>query len=245
MDRSRLVQLAPQYYMIPICDYLSKSDALVSSSELLTLDGMINVPTFHAALSDLVKQQLLFVIWDDFGPNIYVKTDKFDEKCEELQRQLGTPFYKWSILTDRDMWLNSALANLNKVLGAENIDQRDFENPEAEWEPLPVERSNEKLQAATRKLDETIEAIEADNGYNANYPEEKALVVDSLKVASEKINKDNHIAFAYIRRMILEPLGTVIVRFGRGTLGLLAQATRAAFLDWLKEITSQLLHLLH
>ena len=99
-----------------------------------------------------------------------------------------------------------------------------------------------KLKKVTDELEKTIEAAEADNGYAANLPEEKAFVVENLKNAVEKLKTDNSISYAYLKRKVIDTLDILIHRFGPASLGLVAQAARAALFDWLKEIGGKALH---
>jgi hypothetical protein len=96
------------------------------------------------------------------------------------------------------------MQSVNKALKEQDIKPEEFTKPDAEWEPLPVERTSSKLQKATEELERTIEAAEADNGYAANLPEEKAFVVENLKNAVEKLKTKDSISYGYLKRKAIE-----------------------------------------
>jgi hypothetical protein len=74
-----------------------------------------------------------------------------------------------------------------------------------------------------------------DNGYGSQFPDEKEYVVENLSAVKEKFAKDASISFAYIRKRALEPLGTLIERFGKASIGILAEAAKAVLKDWLQK----------
>jgi hypothetical protein len=67
-------------------------------------------------------------------------------------------------------------------------------------------------------------------------------VVDSLKAANTKLKTDDAISFAYLKRKAIDALDILIRRFGTASVGLVAQAARAAIFDWLKSIGGNILH---
>jgi hypothetical protein len=242
VERNRLVELAPQYYQIGICAVFAKGSKIASSNTLWSDINANHSPTFWHTLNLLVENNLVEVIKDDFGPPLYRKTDKFDAKWKEIKDRPDTPAFRYNLDPKGDVWLTQAIQSVNKALKDQDVKPEDFSKPDAEWEPLPVERSNPKLQKATAQLEKTIEAAEADNGYAANVPEERKLVVENLKDTVEKLKNDDTISYAYLKRQAIDALDMVIRRFGSASLGLAAQAARAALFDWLKEIGKKALH---
>jgi hypothetical protein len=244
MDRSRLIELAPQYYKIAICNFMLTSAPNIASSNTLwdSLPRNTNAPVFWRVLRELVDSKILDAIPDDFGPTLYRVTPNLRPTFETMQKVEGTPAHRWSMDPQRMVWLAAALQRVNSALEEQKIKNEDFQKPDAEWEPLPIERSDPKLQKVTAELDKTIEAVEADNGYSATYPEEKAFVADSLKAATEKLKRDNSISYAYLKRKAIDALDILIRRFGPASVGLIAQAARAALFDWLKSAGGKLLH---
>jgi hypothetical protein len=251
VERNRLLELAPQYYICAICSYFGRPDNRVASTTTLwnqagysegRAGGMKNSPLFWYTLNKLATDGFLDALTDDFGPTIYTRKDEFAAKWAELRKQPGTVYFKWDIDPAGPTWLANALDAVNKALGEQKIVQEDFQKPDAEWEPIPVDRGNPKLQAATEALQKTIEAVEQDNGYNATLPQEKSFVVDSLKEVEQKLQKSDEISFAYLKRKAIDALDILIRRFGTASVGLAASAARAAIFDWIKEAGGKFLH---
>ncbi len=241
MERDRLVKLAPRYYEIAVCNFFAGT----SHGSRQTLGGIGSIEFWaplDAALRGLQEKKMLEAIPDDFGPTIFVRTDSFKDQWEEMKKDKTSPCYRYALDPQRDIWLKTALAAVNKAYKEEKIEDKDFLKPDAEWEPIPVDRADPKLQHVTRALEKTIEEVQQDNGYNATLPEEKAFVVDSLKAATEKLKRDDVVSFAYLKRKAIDVLDVIIHRFGTASVGLTAQAARAAIFDWLKSIGGQILH---
>jgi hypothetical protein len=248
MDRRRLIELAPHYYIIAICDYFNTSSHAASIDAVERGIGLAHgfvpakIALFHYALRYLVEKKLLDEFLDDFGPTIYRPTPEFFKEWPTLKSTRDTPYHRYAMDLDSEAWIRSAINELNRALNEHKITEADFKRPDLEWEPLPVERDNSKLQKATKKLDETIAAIDADNGYNATLPEEKSYVVENLKEAANKLKKEDTISYAYLKREVIDVLDIVIRRFGQAAVGLTAQGAKDAILAWLKEIGMDLLH---
>jgi len=243
MDRKRLIELAPQYYIIAIYNYFIKEEVFSASTDEIwyKIRGS-NRPVFKNALRFLVANKMLDEFVDDFGPTVYQRTPGYSKAFELLSKTPKTPYYNYSLDSDGAAWIRSAMDKLDTALMNEPIEDVDFQNPDLEWEPLPVERDNPKLQIATKKLDEAIAAIDADNGYNATLPEEKAYVAENLKDAANKLKREDTISYAYLKQKVIDPLGSVIRRFGKAAVGLAAKVAKDAILEWLKEIGLNILH---
>jgi hypothetical protein len=244
MERSRLIEIAPSYYEIAICNFFDDGrNEVASANTVWGTTGVKNTAVFWHVLGILVAKKMLNVILDDFGPPIYTRGDRFNSEWEALKKQEGTPYYKFGLDPQRASWIASAIEAVNKALQEQKIKPDDFKNPNAEWEPLPVERSDANLQKVTLQLDKTVAAVDADNGYNATLPEEKAFVVESLKEASDKLKgKVDSVTYGYVKRKIIDVLDILIQRFGKAAVGLAAQAAKAAVFDWLKGIGGKVLH---
>jgi hypothetical protein len=188
---------------------------------------------------------MIEAIPDDFGPTLYRRTDRLAPLWEEQKKVANSPAYKFGLDPNRMVWLTSALDAVNKACAEAKLVDADFKNPEAEWEPIPIDRASPKFERVVETIDKTIEAVEQDNGYNGTMPEEKAFVVDSLKAVAGKLKNQDVISYAYLKRTAIDTLDILIRRFGGASVGLIAQATRAAIFDWLKDIGAAILHMLH
>lgn len=112
------------------------------------------------------------------------------------------------------------MTSVNKALQEQKIIAEDFVKPDAEWEPLPLDRTNPKLQKATKELDQTIQGVEGDNGYSATLPDERAFVLESVKEASNRLKKEDAISHAYIKRKVIDVLDILIRRYVTAALAL-------------------------
>jgi hypothetical protein len=222
IERDRLIELAPQYYQLAFCVFFAKpSNTIASSNTIWSETASGHSPTFWHTLKVLVDRGTLEVMPDDFGPSLYTRTDAFSSNWAEIKKQPGSPAFKYNLDPNGQTWLGSAMISVNSALKEQDIKSEDFTKPDAEWQPLPLERTNSKLQKATAELEKTIEAAEADNGYAANLPEEKAFVVENLKNAVEKMKTDDSVSYAYLKRKAIDALDIIILRFGSASLGLL------------------------
>jgi hypothetical protein len=241
MERDRLIALAPQYYTIAICAFFDRTD-VASSNTVWNNARLENGPVFWRTLEMLVEMQMLTAVKDDFGPPIYKRAPNFEKEWNKLKETPDTPYSRYALDPQSALWIIAALENVHEALKKQKIKEEDLKKPDAEWEPLPIERQDPKLQKATKELDQTIAAVEADNGYSATLPEERAFVVENLKEATERLKKEDAISYAYLKRKVIDVLDVLIRRFGKAAVGLTAQAARAALFDWLKELGGKMLH---
>lgn len=115
-------------------------------------------------------------------------------------------------------------------------DEDDYLEPSREWEPIALDRENQKLQTAISRLDDTISDVRASNGYASEYQEERNYVVDSLSSAVRRLKGEATVSISYLREFAFRPLGILIRRFGKSALGILGTAAKDAIVDWLKDI---------
>ena len=113
--------------------------------------------------------------------------EKFDDAWERAEQDGTLPFAKYQLVNSSKEWLHRALGNINLEYTQLGLKEPDFETASHEWEPLPLDRADQNLQAVTSQLDETISQIHADNGYAATLPGERDMVVDSLSGAAERL----------------------------------------------------------
>lgn len=103
-----------------------------------------------------------------------------------------------------------------------------------EWEPIPLDRDDPKLQEATEKLDEAIKTIEGDNGYAANLPGEREYVLSHLKSFAQMLKTKAEVYGRQIKTDAIDPLTRVAKRFGTAMVGVAATSAKEALIEWLK-----------
>ncbi|MDE1987720.1 MAG: hypothetical protein KGJ28_14375 [Alphaproteobacteria bacterium] len=256
MNKSQFVERAPLYYALAVAlTFMRRGQSKALSLGIVCADYTIpdeddpeegyclldKQAMLMRAIDWLVEREIVIRIEDDFGDTVYEQSymgvQTFEAACQEPE----LPFGKYYRVEDGGAWLRSALVNINRKYIELGITPEDFVTPDAEWEPLPLDRQDPLLQRAVDKLDETVEQVRSDNGYNAIVPEERNFVVQSLTVASETLKKADSTSVPFIRQYVLEPLKLVIRRFGPAALGVIATAAKDAVIEWLKSHGIELL----
>lgn len=249
MDRARFIEIAPYYYALAIASFFREFMTEATATKIAIRarfwddnsqesdpdnveNHLGNDVLFDAGIAILVAKEMVSIIGDDFGPDIYERTDAFDAGWQSFASDKELPFYKFSV--GRRPWLENALSSVNIRYAQLEIKREDFEQPNKEWEPLPLDRRDTKLQAVTEQLEDTIEQVRADNGYAATSPGERDVVVESLSDVASKLKKDTSTTWGYLQRNAFEPLKLVLRRFKGGAVAVTAVATRAAFEAWIK-----------
>lgn len=250
MDKKRFIEMAPLYYAQAIMSALRQSNGMA-----LSLQGIVNKYTIadeddpsdpfvllgqrlimDRALSWLRQNDMVIFIDDDFGLPLLEAGSIWGTDKAKIFDDPNLPFYKYNRTADGDLWLQSALSNINTQYYQLGITAEDFENPDAEWAPLPLDRTTDvTLQKTIDALDATLKQVREDNGYAAAVPEERNYVVESLTTATKVLKNEATTSVPFIRRYVLEPLVLVGRRFGKAALGVLSDAAKEAVKDFLKE----------
>jgi hypothetical protein len=252
VDKARYVQIAPAYYALAIAHFLGRNYARpASESDIVNFytvrddddpDGnsfLCHRSLLAAGLRFLVENSLMDTIKDDFGPTLYRQSSLYDNRLRELKKDERLPFYKLGLIDEPLSWIYAALASVNSNYELLDISTEDFKNPpdaDADWAPIPLDRDDTNLKGAIAAIDETIEQVRADNGYNANVPEERAYVLDSLSTLSKRLKEAATVSYPYIERYGIEPLKLLIRRFSGAAIGIAAEASRDAVVTWLKNL---------
>jgi hypothetical protein len=252
MERGDFVAEAPKYYATAIAALISRggvtetSEASVEDQFYRHWPGLygatqyFRLPVLKSALSFLAGAGLLVEESDPFGPSLYNRSEDFDARWEELIRQPNTPFNRYG-RNNNQSWLLGAIIGVNRTYDELKIDQNDFNEPDREWAPLPIDRGEPAAQKVAEALDRTIELARTDNGYSANLPEERAFVLERLNSVLTKFKEGTSVSWAFVKRNALEPLAVLTRRFADAALGISATAAREALTEWLKSHGQELL----
>ena len=118
-----------------------------------------------------------------------------------------------------------------KLLRADAAEQKKPEH-EDEWAPLPLERNHPAYEPAVANLERVIDAVEGDNGFAAIEPENREIVVSSLRAGLDLIK--NHIPDRkVVHSLVLGPLNWLKTRFAEAAIGELAKQAVVWLLKWL------------
>ena len=249
MDKQEYVEKAPIYYALGIAVALLANNNKGAKS-LADLDQIVEPSTYRyflkapvvdQALKILVEADVVEVIPDDFGPTIYRPTPEL--KSWTAQTNLG-PFRKFAEVNSWT-WLRSAIRSVNGSYDQLKITPEDFESAvvDSQWEPIPLDRNDEKLQEATKALDNAIQAIEGDNGYAVKVHAEREYVLSRLKSIRATLKEKAQVVWPELRANAIDPLARVIRRFGPAAVGVAAVAARNAIVEWLKANWSKFIDL--
>ena len=164
------------------------------------------------------EARLVEPLIDEFGPAIYLKrTGDWAHYQNLLEGLEYAPLFR-KLEKAGYGWLKQAL---QKILTERAKEAKVEQATKDQWEPIAVDRSNESVKKVISALDETIEAVRADNGYSASQPEERRLVLDALRAAGLRLKEDTQISLTYLNEIALKPLVVVVKRFGKAAVGTL------------------------
>ncbi|MGJ5024667.1 hypothetical protein [Bradyrhizobium oligotrophicum] len=242
MDKNSFIEKAPPYYALGLALALLSQDS-DQTVTLSTLEHATGHPEalfrYHglvrAGMRILVQAGVAEIIAEDFGPRLYRRTgDLTAEWIYEGGGQQIPLFRRYAQIRNLG-WLNQAIVDVNENFKSLGVSSSDFDAPAVSlWQPLPLDRTDEALVAATERVDEAIRSIEGDNGYAAHAPGERDYVVQSLKTFSATLKENAQITGMQIKTFALEPLAVVMRRFAGAGLEMAAGAAKDAIVAWLK-----------
>jgi hypothetical protein len=248
MDKSDLIRLAPAYYELAVLLELQGKTGYMPEFALR------RAYTYHPgeaadpedascyiehnallklAIKNLVEQGAIEALLDPFGPSQYREGPKLDQYMLIAREDPAHPLFKGEASGDAQRWLRIALENLNTACNRLDVTESDWNNPEHEWEPIPIDRSDNKLQEADRLLDETIAEVEKNNGYAVQHPQERNFVLENLRLLSRTLKTATETSAAYVRTHGLDVLKKLAIRFAGAVMEKLADGTAHALMRWL------------
>jgi hypothetical protein len=245
MDKADFIKLAPAYYELAVLlvawerDGYFDEDAIADTYPSYDGDGHVDgtmlIPGWLVtnAIKKMVELRVLEVIPDDFGPTLYKRGRGIKEAIEEMEGDSNSPFYKSSLAPNRKDWLRSALSGVSSAYFRLGMKDGDFETPDKEWAPIPLERSDEELGKAITGVDDTIKVVSESNGYAATLPEERNYVLDNLKLLSDKLKTAASVSVGFVKRHGLEVLEKLQARFRDDMIAEVSKRAVAALIGWL------------
>ncbi|MGJ5177985.1 hypothetical protein ACQR16_27025 [Bradyrhizobium oligotrophicum] len=195
MDKPSFIKRGPEYYALALAlGVMQLRNSLFTLNQLqfaLTREDegfrqSFNWPALvNAGMRVLIEADVIEMTREDFGPHLY--------RCKPLLtwewifegEGRKIPIFARYAEVQNLSWLAEALVDVDHEYSRLALTSDDFEEPVPSlWEPLPLDRSDENLREVTKKVDEAVSQIAADNGYAANMPGERDYVVQSLRAFS-------------------------------------------------------------
>lgn len=241
MEKKAFVEISPAYYALAIAAYLRREAAVAAENQIQSFYEhgshtlLLHRPIFAAAIEWLSNKGMVHVSHDPFGPSIYSATGTMEATWRELIKDSNLPFYKYGHVRDGRAWIESALLKLNETFEQLSISESDFENPDADWEPLPLDQNDPQLKEVISSVEATLQKVLADNGYNVTFPEERNYVVDGLRTALRTLTTASSTSGPYIQKYLLEPLAVLMRRFKDAALSVAASATKDLIVEYCKK----------
>ena len=241
MDKADFIKLAPAYYELAVLLAVWEAQRHLSEESIRreyalgtddhdpepeTLLGSYRL--LKNAIAALAARNVIAVLEDPFGPTLYERAEGINQHIEDLLADKTSPFYKASRAPNRTLWVLNALSQMNRIYNELAVTEAELENPDAEWEPIPLDRDSPTVATAIEAVDETIKHVEQSNGYANEHPQERIYVLDNLKMLSNTLKTAKETSAAYLKAHGLNVLRKVIIRFGQAVIGKLADAAALA-----------------
>ena len=248
MDKAEFISKAPQYYALAIISHLLQELTATTKTDIVNSFAQPHEDDpdeiyyrvsegrmLDLAIRLLVDRRLVTLELDDFAPPLIVPAEEFRTEWELLYSDAGSLYWKYErVGRTKNVWLREALDNIVREERRLNITDSDFDKPEREWEPIPLDRGSPELAKVVETLEETVKLARNDNGYSIHAPGEQAVVIDGLTSLAARLKEADTIPAIYIRTGI-EHLGRLIRRFGKAGLGIAATLAWEATKDWIKK----------
>lgn len=186
-----------------------------------------NQVLLDAAIMQLIELEAIVPNTDPYGPVMYEILEPHI-LSELAHTYSNSPFYKANRYGIS--WIEKALKSINSGVVNENVDP-NFEISVEDWHPLPIDRGDEKYTQAIEATEEAIKAIEQDNGYAANEPDERNAILATSKGTLEAI-KEGKPTKEQVESGLLKSLKQVVKRFGDASVGIIAKKTIEAIWAW-------------
>jgi hypothetical protein len=254
MDKADFVRLAPYYYAMAVMSVLRKRgdpfpDYKIRSVYLIDMDNDPEPRTlldrgviWERAVSWLIQNGLIKVQHDPFGPPVFSRTTDASLIWDGILKDPQLPFYNFEASGQSDDWLVPALHALENTYVNLEMEPEDFESPEREWEPVPLDLEEVETQEALEQLEAVTKDVREDNGYAVTHPQERDFVLEGLDSTVKKF-KEGSVSARYVR-VALERLSLLGKRFAGSAKELSITAAKTALMEFAKKHFGDLLNYL-
>lgn len=245
MDKAEFVEKAPPYYALAIAVVLRRQDNPRTEHQLKSeypdhSDGAPEPESlldrwvlWDGAVAWLLARNMIKIRHDPFGPPIFSKGPQFEENWEVLENHDSFPFSSYAAAAHSGEWLMSALYAVNNTYANLEMEPGDFENPDAQWEPVKIDLTEPTVKEAISSLERIIEDVRSDNGYSATLPQERDFVLEGLQGTLDKF-KSSSVSAGYIRTAI-ERLGILQRRFASTIKEAAISGAKLALIEFAKK----------
>jgi hypothetical protein len=245
MDKAEFVARSPTYYALAIVDALNRAPGSLSEYKVKQSFPYPDEQTgeegslidrwliWDRAVAWLLERDMIKIKRDPFGPPIFSKSPSFQATWDQLVEDEDLPFSSFAASGEALNWLISALHSVENHFVNLEMKPEDFENPNAEWEPIQLEADDPAVAKTISSLEEVIEQVRADNGYNAAHPQERDYVLEGLQGTLTKF-KALSVSAAYVR-MAIDRLGVLSKRFAGTAKDGAIIAAKAALMEFAKK----------
>jgi hypothetical protein len=245
MDKAEFVARAPAYYALAIAEALDRAPGPLSEYKVKHSFPDIDEQSgeegslidrwmiWERAIAWLLERDMIKIKYDAFGPPIFSKGPSFQGMWDKLAEDDDLPFSSFVAAGEAADWLLSALHSLENHFVNLDMKEGDFENPDAEWTPIQIDAEDPTVNKAVTSLEEIIEEVRSDNGYNATHPQERDYVLEGLQGTLSKF-RSSYVSAGYVR-IAIERLGMLGRRFAGTVRDGAITAAKAALIEFAKK----------
>ena len=248
MDKAEFIEKAPRYYALAVLSHLLVNMLPITKFDVIEAfayydedaqDSYQRIESgalLNAAIKLLVAENLITLELDDFAPELIIPSDSLPQELIDLS-DLGVLYDRYRRAgAKRDAWLRDGLDQIYRESRRLNIKDSDYDNPEAEWSPITVDRDQPETQALINAVEDAAEKLRADNGYAATKPAERDYVVDGLALFLKRIKESAVVSIPYVRQYAIAPLSKAAKSLGRSATGVAVDVARTELKNWLLKL---------
>jgi hypothetical protein len=204
-----------------------------SNNQKASSSRVDNDKLLDAALKQLAGEGLIELEEADFGDAIILQAGDLHSTLEQLAEPKGAYRTFFRAGQHRERWLFTALDKVKSEAIRLDIQDSDFDNPEADWSPIPIDRDQPETKAVIAAVEDAAEKLRSDNGYAATKPAERQYVMDGLSMFLKRMKESGTVSIPYIRQYAIDPLTKAFKSLGRSATGLVVEVARAEIKAWL------------
>ena len=138
-------------------------------------------------------------------------------------------------LKEPESRLNGLIDDSGPNEDSDRLEENASEQEPDEWKPLKIDREASEYVDAITATEQALKAIEGDNGYAANEPQERDQIVWSIRQGLEAL-KERVPSRAQIRSLLSSSLKFIATKFASTVIGEAAKVALTAIKVWLSTL---------